>query len=66
MAKIWIWGQPATGDLKRPFKVGGGLFGSMDSGPQTDKVRAPFFFFLTQASVKEAEKVSSAITAKAE
>ena len=27
MAKIWVWGQPATGDLKRPFKAPPGLFG---------------------------------------
>lgn len=41
MAKIWIWGMPATGDLKRPFKPPAGLFGSMQqqNGPQTDKVR---------------------------
>lgn len=40
MAKIWIWGMPATGDLKRPFKPPAGLFGSMQqqNGPQTDKV----------------------------
>ena len=40
MAKIWIWGMPATGDLKRPFKPPAGLFGGMQqqNGPQTDKV----------------------------
>ncbi|PWN50385.1 putative PHO88-involved in phosphate transport [Violaceomyces palustris] len=46
MAKLWIWGQPATGDLKRPFKAPPGLFGmGAQSGPQTDK-----------AAIKEAEK----------
>lgn len=56
MAKIWIWGMPATGDLKRPFKVPS-MFGGLDnnSGPQADK-----------ASVKEAEKVTGAIQAKLE
>lgn len=40
MAKIWIWGMPATGDLKRPFKPPAGLFSGMQqqNGPQTDKV----------------------------
>ncbi len=28
MAKLWVWGQPATGDLKRPFKAPPGLFGA--------------------------------------
>lgn len=49
MAKIWVWGQPATGDLKRPFKAPPGLFGAAgQSGPQTDK-----------AAIKEAEKAGS-------
>lgn len=26
-ALIWIWGKPATGDLKRPFKAPAGPFG---------------------------------------
>ncbi|KAK0533464.1 phosphate transporter (Pho88) [Tilletia horrida] len=26
-AQLWIWGQPATGDLKRPFKAPNSLFG---------------------------------------
>ena len=57
MAKIWIWGMPATGDLKRPFKPPAGLFGAMQqqNGPQTDK-----------ASVKEAENVAKSIRAKGE
>ncbi|SPO21786.1 probable PHO88 - involved in phosphate transport [Ustilago trichophora] len=49
MAKLWIWNQPATGDLKRPFKAPPGLFGAAgQSGPQTDK-----------AAIKEAEKAGS-------
>ena len=27
LVQIHIFGKPATGDLKRPFKSGGGLFG---------------------------------------
>ncbi|KAL9932227.1 hypothetical protein V8E36_008999 [Tilletia maclaganii] len=27
-ALLWIWNQPATGDLKRPFKVANSLFGA--------------------------------------
>ncbi|CAD6883919.1 unnamed protein product [Tilletia laevis] len=26
-ALLWIWGKPATGDLKRPFKAAASLFG---------------------------------------
>ncbi|UZJ57259.1 hypothetical protein CBS101457_006579 [Exobasidium rhododendri] len=37
-ALIWIWGKPATGDLKRPFKAAPGMFGMGGAtGPQTDK-----------------------------
>lgn len=44
--KIWFWGRQATGNLKRPFKLGPGLFGMQAAqGPQTDK-----------ASIKEAEE----------
>lgn len=44
MAKIWIWGVPATGDLKRPFKPAPGLLSGLAgdnaaAGPQTEKVR---------------------------
>lgn len=47
--KIWIWGKPATGELKRPFKSGPGLFGQQASqGPQTDR-----------ASIKEAEAAAA-------
>lgn len=38
LAKIYIWGQPASGDLKRPFKQGGGFMQGLQSGPaQSDK-----------------------------
>ncbi|KAG9103000.1 hypothetical protein FRC06_000535 [Ceratobasidium sp. 370] len=43
---IHIFGKPAEGDLKRPFKAGGGLFGAGE--PATDA-----------ASIKEAEKVAT-------
>ncbi|KAA1467291.1 inorganic phosphate transporter [Dentipellis sp. KUC8613] len=42
--KLHILGQPAEGDLKRPFKAAPGLFGGA-TGPQTDK-----------AAIDEAEK----------
>ncbi|TFY66130.1 hypothetical protein EVG20_g4954 [Dentipellis fragilis] len=42
--KLHLLGQPAEGDLKRPFKAAPGLFGGT-SGPQTDK-----------AAIDEAEK----------
>ncbi|WFD06498.1 phosphate transporter (Pho88) [Malassezia vespertilionis] len=54
MAKIWVWGVPATGELKRPFKPAPGLFGGA-GGPQTDK-----------ASVQEAEKVTAVVQPKTE
>ncbi|OAA57420.1 phosphate transporter [Niveomyces insectorum RCEF 264] len=38
LAKIYIFGQPATGELKRPFKAGGGLMSGLQGGPaQSDK-----------------------------
>ncbi|QRW17649.1 inorganic phosphate transporter PHO88 [Rhizoctonia solani] len=43
---IHIFGRPATGNLKRPFKAPGGLFGAGE--PQTDA-----------ASIKEAEKIAA-------
>ncbi|KAF8259808.1 inorganic phosphate transporter [Lactarius quietus] len=42
--KIHVLGQKADGDLKRPFKSGGGMFGA-SADPQTDK-----------AAIEEAEK----------
>lgn len=47
LAKIHIWGSPATGDLKRPFKAAPGMFGGAAGGPSTDK-----------KAVQEAEKTS--------
>ncbi|KAK5997730.1 Phosphate metabolism protein PHO88 [Cladobotryum mycophilum] len=38
LAKIHIFGQPASGDLKRPFKAAQGFMGAMAGGPaQSDK-----------------------------
>ncbi len=38
LTKIYIYGQAATGDLKRPFKAGGGFMSGLQSGPaQSDK-----------------------------
>lgn len=38
LVKIHVFGQPASGDLKRPFKAAGGLMGGLQSGPpQSDK-----------------------------
>lgn len=51
LAKIYIWGQKDAGDLKRPWKAGGGLMdmmgggGAGGAGPKTDK-----------ASIEAAEK----------
>ncbi len=38
LTKIYLFGQPATGDLKRPFKAGAGFMSGLQSGPaQSDK-----------------------------
>ncbi|KAI1471368.1 inorganic phosphate transport PHO88 [Daldinia caldariorum] len=38
LAKIHLFGQPASGDLKRPFKQPAGLMSGLQSGPaQSDK-----------------------------
>ncbi|KAI6643768.1 hypothetical protein MCOR14_001817 [Pyricularia oryzae] len=38
LAKIHLFGQPAAGDLKRPFKAAAGLMSGLQSGPaQSDK-----------------------------
>lgn len=38
LTKIHIFGQPATGDLKRPFKQSAGFMSGLQSGPaQSDK-----------------------------
>jgi len=41
---IYVLGKPAEGDLKRPFKTGGGMFGAQGE-PATDR-----------AAIEEAEK----------
>lgn len=47
--KIHLFGKPATGDLKRPFKAPS-LFGGMgQTGPKTDK-----------KSIEEAERAGNA------
>ncbi|RYO95951.1 hypothetical protein DL765_011689 [Monosporascus sp. GIB2] len=37
LVKIHLFGQPASGDLKRPFKQAGGLMGGMTGPVQSDK-----------------------------
>ncbi|KAI1106417.1 inorganic phosphate transport PHO88 [Jackrogersella minutella] len=38
LVKIHLFGHPASGDLKRPFKAAAGLMGGLQSGPaQSDK-----------------------------
>lgn len=37
LAKIHIWGQPASGDLKRPFKAAAGFMSGLQGGAQSDK-----------------------------
>ncbi|KAK5651943.1 hypothetical protein OQA88_11485 [Cercophora sp. LCS_1] len=38
LTKIHLWGQPAAGDLKRPFKQAAGFMSGLQSGPaQSDK-----------------------------
>ena len=38
LVKIHVYGQPASGDLKRPFKAGGGFMSAMQGGEnQSDK-----------------------------
>lgn len=32
LAKIYIWGKPASGELKRPWKTGGGLMAGLTGG----------------------------------
>lgn len=48
VAQIYLFGKPATGDLKRPFKVAG-PFGMSGEQPASDK-----------ASLKAAEKAEKA------
>ena len=37
LVKVHIFGKPAAGELKRPWKAGGGMMGMGGSGPVTDK-----------------------------
>lgn len=38
ITQIYLFGKPATGELKRPFKAGGGLMSGLAGGPpQSDK-----------------------------
>lgn len=38
LVKIHVWGQPASGDLKRPFKAPAGFMSAMQGGEvQSDK-----------------------------
>jgi len=38
LTKIYLFGQPASGDLKRPFKQPAGLMSGLQAGaPQSDK-----------------------------
>jgi len=45
LVKIHLFGQPAIGDLKRPWKATGGMMGMGGEGPKADK-----------KSIEEAEK----------
>ncbi len=37
LVKIHLFGQPAVGDLKRPWKAAGGFMGMGGEGPKADK-----------------------------
>jgi hypothetical protein len=37
LTKIYLFGQPAAGDLKRPFKAAGGFMGMQPGAVQSDK-----------------------------
>ncbi|KAF7317891.1 Inorganic phosphate transporter [Mycena kentingensis (nom. inval.)] len=51
--KIHVLGQKAEGDLKRPWKGAGGMFGAAAGGPQTDS-----------AAIAEAEKRVAGVSNK--
>lgn len=51
--QIHVFGREATGDLKRPFKAAGGMFGAAANEPKTDK-----------ASIEEAEKAAKEAASK--
>lgn len=37
LVQIHLLGKPATGELARPWKVSGGMFGGFGGEPKTDK-----------------------------
>lgn len=37
LVKVHIFGKPASGELKRPWKASGGMMGMGQGGPVTDK-----------------------------
>jgi hypothetical protein len=37
LIKVHVFGQPAVGELKRPWKASGGMMGMGQQGPVTDK-----------------------------
>ena len=37
LVKVHLFGQPATGDLKRPWKAAGGMMGLGGEGPKADR-----------------------------
>ena len=48
LVKIHLFGKPAIGDLKRPWKSGGGLMGMGQADPKSDK-----------KSIEQAERAGS-------
>jgi len=40
MTKIHLWGQPASGDLKRPFKQPAGFMSGLQGGPAASDKKA--------------------------
>ena len=53
LAKVYIFGNPATGDLKRPWKGGGGMFGMGGEGPKSDKKSVDDAKKATRGGVKD-------------
>ncbi|KAK0556972.1 phosphate transporter (Pho88) [Tilletia horrida] len=52
---IWLWGQAATGDLKRPFKATNSLFGQQPGGAASSSTSASS---TTPAAITEKKKSS--------
>ena len=50
LAKIHVWGKPASGDLKRPWKAGGGLMAALQGQGAGSEVKTD------KASVEAAER----------